>query len=100
MKDNTYYDQTGKQILVGDLMKVFHFMRGKRTQYVYHVVVMEETADFPIMAVSAPDTTKPHCRMHIAADKDRIYRTAKIIYERDWETKRKRIKPSKPQEDK
>ena len=34
-KDNTYFDQTGKQILVGDLLKVFHFRSGKRNYYFY-----------------------------------------------------------------
>lgn len=93
LKDNTYYDQTGKQILVGDLLKVFHFRVGKRNHYMYHVAVMEETKDFPVMSVSAHYTEKPHCRMYVCADKEsRIYKTAKIIGERDWETKRKRIK--------
>jgi len=41
-KDNTYYDKTGKQILVGDLLKVYHFGSGNQTQYMYFVVVMEE----------------------------------------------------------
>ncbi len=93
LKDNTYYDKTGKQILVGDLLKVYHYGHGNRTKYMYHVVVMEETKDFPVMAVSAHWTEKPHCRMYVCADKQtRVYKTAKIISERDWETKRKRIK--------
>ncbi len=92
MKDNTYYDQTGKQILVGDLLKVYHFGSGRGTHYMYHVAVMEETQDFPVMAISAHYTTKPHCRMYVIADGQRVYRTAKIIGERDWETARKRIK--------
>lgn len=92
LKDNTYYDQTGKQILIGDLLKVFHFKIGKRTQYMYHVAVMEESTDFPVMAVSAHWTTKPHCRMYVAANKDRIYTSAKIISVLDFQTKRKRIK--------
>lgn len=93
LKDNTYYDQTGKQILVGDLLKVYHYGHGNRTKYMYHVAVMEETKDFPVMAVSAHWTTSPHCRMYVCADKEtRIYKTAKIISEKDWETKRKRIK--------
>jgi hypothetical protein len=93
LKDNTYYDQTGKQILVGDLLKVYHFNRGKRKYYMYHVAVMEETKDFPVMAVSTHNTTKPHCRMYVCANKNsRIYESAKIIHEHDWETKRKRVK--------
>ncbi len=91
LKDNTYYDKTGKQILVGDLLKVFHFKVKNRTHYMYHVAVMEETKDFPVMAVSAHWTTKPHCRMYAVA-KERIYKSAKIISELDFETKRKRIK--------
>ncbi len=95
LKDNTYYDQTGKQILIGDLLKVFHFMIGKRKQYMYHVVVMEETQYFPVMAVKGHYSDKPHCRMYVCADKEnRIYKSAKIIGEKDWETKRKRIKIS------
>ena len=92
-KDNTYYDQTGKQILVGDLLKVFHFRTGKRNYYMYHVAVMEETEDFPVMSVSAHWTTKPHCRLYVLCDNEnRLYKDAKIIGERDWQTKRKRIK--------
>lgn len=95
LKDNTYYDQTGKQILVGDLLKVFHFKVRNKTHYMYHVVVMEETKDFPVMAVSAHWTTKPHCRMYVCSDKEtRIYTSAKIISELDFETRRKRIKPN------
>lgn len=89
-KDNTYYDQTGKQILVGDLLKVFHFRQGKRNHYMYHVVVMEQTLDFPVMALKGHYADEPHCRMYVAA-KDRIYREAKIIGVKDWESKRKRI---------
>lgn len=93
LKDNTYYDQTGKQILVGDLLKVFHFKVRNRSHYMYHVVVMEETQDFPVMAVSGYRGEKPHCRMYVCADKQtRVYKEAKIIYEGNWETKRKRIK--------
>lgn len=99
LKDNTYYDQTGKQILVGDLLKVIHFYsgrNGKKVNYMYHVVVMEETKDFPVMAVSAHWTTKPHCRMYSCANKQtRIYEKARIISELDFETKRKRIKIDK-----
>lgn len=92
LKDNTYYDQTGKQILVGDLLKVFHFTTGKKIHYMYHVVVMEETQDFPVMAVKGHYSDKPHCRMYVCAfNEDRVYKSAKIIAEKDWETKRKII---------
>lgn len=92
-KDNTYYDQTGKQILVGDLLKVFHFKVRKRTHYMYHVAVMESTLDFPVMAVSAYHVQKPHCRMYVLADEKRILRDYKIVSELDFQTKRKKIKP-------
>lgn len=93
IKNNTYYDQKGKQILVGDLLKVYHFGKGNKTHYMYHVVVMEETKDFPVMAVSAHYTTKPHCRLYVLADNDqRVYSRATIIGERYWQTKRQRIK--------
>lgn len=59
-KNNIYYDQTGKQILVGDLLKVYHFGKGNRTQYMYHVAVMEETKDFPVMALRCYTKDKPH----------------------------------------
>ena len=92
-KDNTYFDQTGKQILVGDLLKVFHFRSRKRNYYMYHVVVMEETQPFPVMALKAHYADKPHCRMFVVANNhQRVYKDAKIIGEKDWETKRKRIK--------
>lgn len=61
----------------------------------YHVVVMEETRDFPVMAISDYWINKPHCRMYVLADNEqRVYKSSKIIGCRDWETKRKRIKVS------
>jgi hypothetical protein len=92
--DNTYYDQTGKQILVGDLLKVYHYGSGNKTRYMYHVVVMEETPTFSVMAVSGYRGEKQHCRMYVCTD-NRVYKTAKIIDQIDWETKRKRIKVNK-----
>ena len=92
-KDNTYYDQTGKQILVGDLLKVFHFRSRNRNYYMFHVTVMEETKDFPVMACKAHYADKPHCRMYVVANNSqRVYLSAKIIGVIDWETKRKKIK--------
>lgn len=92
-KNNTYYDQAGRQILVGDLLKVYHFTSGKRNHYMYHVVVMEETQDFPVMALKGHYADEPHCRMYVIADNEqRIYSVAKIIGEKDWETKRLRVK--------
>jgi hypothetical protein len=92
-KDNTYYDQTGKQILVGDLLKVFHFRSRNRNHYMYHVVVMEEKNDFPVMACKGHYADKPHCKMCVVANNpQRVYLDAKIIGVKDWETKRKKIK--------
>jgi hypothetical protein len=92
-KHNTYFDQTGKQILVGDLLKVFHFRSRNRNYYMYHVVVMEETKDFPVMAVKGHYADKPHCKMFVVANNlQRVYRDAKIIGVKDWETKRLKIK--------
>ena len=90
-KDNTYYDQSGRQILVGDLLKVFHYRISKKTTYMFQVVVMEETIDFPVMAVKAHYADKPHCRMYVLA-KNRIYKEAEIIGTKDWETKRNNLK--------
>jgi hypothetical protein len=92
-KDNTYYDQTGKQILVGDLLKVFHFRSRNRNYYMFHVVVMEDTNDFPVMAIKGHYADKPHCRMYVVANNlHRAYLAAKIIGVKDWETKRLKIK--------
>ena len=92
-KDNTYYDQTGKQILVGDLLKVFHFRSRNRNYYMFHVTVMEETKDFPVMACKEHYADKPHYRMYVVANNSqRVYLDAKIIGVKDWETKRKKIK--------
>lgn len=93
LKDNTYYDKTGKQILVGDLLKVYHFKSSNKTYYMYHVVVMEKMQDFSVMSVKAYYGDEPHCLMYVCADKKtRIYEGAKIVETKDWETKRKRIK--------
>lgn len=92
-KDNTYYDQTGKQILVGDLLKVFHFRSRNRNYYMFHVTVMEETKDSPVMSCKAHYADKPHYRMYVVANNSqRAYLEAKIIGVKDWETKRKKIK--------
>lgn len=91
-KDNTYFDQSGKQILVGDLLKVFHFSKNKTNYYMYHVVVMEQTTDFPVMAAKAHYADSPHYRIYVVANNtQRVFKDAKIIGMKDWETKRKRI---------
>ena len=91
-KDNTYYDQTGKQILVGDLLKVYHYKLRKRHYYMYRVVVMEETKDFPVMACKVHHALLPHYRLYVVVDKQRVYADAKIIGHKDWQTKRLKIK--------
>ena len=59
----------------------------------FHVVVMEETQDFPVMSVKGHYADKPHCRMYVVANNpQRVYLNAKIIGEKDWQTKRKKIK--------
>jgi hypothetical protein len=91
-KNNLYYDQTGRQILVGDLLKVFHFRTGKRNHYMYHVAVMEETEPFHVMAFKTHYNNKPHYRAYVVANAQRAILSAKIIAVRDWETKRQKIK--------
>lgn len=90
-KNNTYFDGAGKEILVGDLLKVFRYNYGNK--YMYHVVVMEETSDFPVMAARDYSAMKPHYRLYVLCDNEqRVYNGAKIISNTDFETKRKRIK--------
>lgn len=92
-KNNIYFDATGKQILVGDLLKVFHYNYGKGNKYMYHVVVIQETDDFPVMAAKDYSAVNPHYRLYILCDNERrVYKDAKIISSTDFETKRKRIK--------
>lgn len=91
-KDNTYYDQTGRQILAGDLLKVFHFKSEKISHYIYLVVVMEESQDFPVMAMCDYWNPKPYYRMYVAADNEqRVYKDAEIIAMKDNDTERKQI---------
>jgi hypothetical protein len=92
-KNNIYFDKTGKQILVGDLLKVYHFGKGNRTQYMYHVAVMEETKDFPVMAFRCYTKEKPHYRAYVVCDNEqRVYHESKIINMHDWRTKRQRLR--------
>lgn len=93
LKNNTYFDKTGTQILVGDLLKVYHYGSGNKTRYMYHVVEMEQTPDFSVMALAGYRGQKTHCRMYVVCDKKtRVYKTAKIIYKGDFETQRKKYK--------
>lgn len=92
-KNNTYFDQSGKQILIGDLLKVFHFRTANRIYYMYHVAVMEETNEFPVMALRNYSTVKPHYRMYSVCDNvQRIFFAAKIINAVTSENKRLKIK--------
>jgi len=91
-KSNIYFDQTGKQILVGDLLKVYHFGRGNKTKYMYLIPVMED-GEFPVMSLRCYTKNKPHYRLYVACDNEqRVYFDAKIINMYDWQTKRKCIK--------
>lgn len=93
-KSNIYFDKTGKQILVGDLLQVYHFRTKKKIYYMYHIVVMEEGNEFDVMALRTHYNIKPHYRLYQACDNDkRIYYGAKIAQELDYETKRLKIKP-------
>jgi hypothetical protein len=91
-KNNVYFDQTGRQILVGDLLKVFHFKTGKRNYYMYHVAVMQETKSFPVLAFKTHYGENPHYRAYVVANNQRAILSSKIIAFRDWETKRQKIK--------
>ncbi len=92
-KSNIYFDKAGKQILDGDLLKVYHYGTGNRTRYMYHIVVIENTNEFPVMAGRSLYSEKPHYRFYVVCDNDlRMYKTAKVIYEKDWQTKRLRVK--------
>lgn len=95
-KNNTYFDKKGKQILVGDLLKVFHFRSGKRNYYIYQVVVMEDTPPFPVMACKAYYADKPHYRLfQVCNNAQRVYLDAEIIDYKDVETNSKRLKIKK-----
>lgn len=92
-KDNTYFDKKGKQILVGDLLKVYHFSVGKRKHYMHQVVVLEDKNDFPVFSLKDYTADKPHCRMYVVCNNpQRIFFGAEIIAVHDYQTKRKRIK--------
>lgn len=95
-KNNTYFDKKGKQILEGDLLKVFHFKSGRRKFYMYHVVVIEQNDDFPVMACKSHYSDKPHYRLYVVADNEqRIFKAAEIISEKDFESERLKIKIDK-----
>jgi len=93
-KSNIYFDKTGKQILPGDLLKIFHFRTKGKIYYMYHVAVIEDTNDFPVMAAKCYSSDKPHYRFYVLCDNEqRIYKRAQIVSEFDYLTKRIKIKP-------
>lgn len=97
-KSNIYFDKKGVQILEGDLLRIYHFIGSRRKiNYMYFVVVIEETKDFPVMAVRNYDSNKPHCRLYVVCDNEqRIWFDAEIIHQRNWEKNRLKIKITKP----
>ena len=95
-KNNTYFDQTGKQILVGDLLRIIEYRWRNRNYYIYHVVVMDDRGSFPVMSCRDYNVDKPHYRMYIVANNpQRVFEEAKIISMKDRETRRLRIKIDK-----
>lgn len=90
-KDNTYYDKKGRQILERDLLKIFHFKIRNRNYYMYHVVVMDDQQGEKFMACKDYYKDKPHYCLSLITQ-NRIYKDAEIIAEKDWETKRLKIK--------
>ncbi|WP_126654093.1 hypothetical protein [Chryseobacterium aureum] len=95
-KSNIYFDKTGKQILEGDLLQVFHFRTRRKIYYMYQIVVIENTNEFPVMACRSIYSEKPHYRLYVVCDNEqRIYKDAKVIYERNYQNKRLKIKPIK-----
>lgn len=91
--NNVYFDKTGKQILEGDLLQVFHFRTRKKIYYMYHVATMENTNNFPVMGGRDYNSNKVHYRFYsVTRNEHRIYLEAKIIHEKDWQTKRLKIK--------
>jgi hypothetical protein len=94
-KNNLFYDCKGKQILVGDVLKVYHFATINKIYYMYHDVVMQESG-FPVMACKDYNSDEPHYMLYQVCDPlTFIYEGAEIISGSDWRTKRKRIKAKK-----
>ena len=84
MATNTYFDKTGKQILPGDLLKVFHFRSKNKNYYMYHIVVIDEEDGSPEMALKTYCSDKIHCRMvGVANNTERVYFDAKFIAEKE-----------------
>lgn len=92
-KSNVYFDKTGRQILEGDLLQIFHFRTKSKVHYMYHVAAIEDTKDFPVMGGRAYFNEKPHYRFYVMCNNEqRVYHEAKIISELDYQTKRLKIK--------
>jgi hypothetical protein len=90
-KNKFFFDKKGNQILVGDLLKIYHFRTKSKIYYMYHHVVLEQTEDFPVMAIQSYISDKPHCRLYVICN-NRIYYDAEIIHKFDYKTKRLKIK--------
>ena len=60
----------------------------------YHVAVMDNRGEFPVLSgKDYYNAETPHYRFYVVADNpDRVYADAKIINERDYQTKRLKIK--------
>ena len=44
--DKNYYDETGMQIEVGDLLQVYHFKGARRKRYyMYHIAILQQSPD-------------------------------------------------------
>lgn len=91
-KNNIYFDKKGRQILEGDLLKVYHFRTKRKINYMYHVVVIEQ-GEFPVMSGRDYDSDNPHYRFYVVANDKRVYESAEIVYEKDFQAKRLKIKP-------
>lgn len=93
-KNNIYFDKTGKQILEGDLLQVFHFRTRNKIHYMYHIAVMDNRGEFPVLSgKDYYNAETPHYRFYaVANNPQRVYLDAKIIYERDYQSKRQKIK--------
>lgn len=94
-KNNLYYDETGLQILPGDLLRVYHFTSGKTKRYMYHVADIED-GQFPVMVAHHYRRERPHYRLYIVADERRIIHGTRIIHKFDLENERKRINRREP----
>jgi hypothetical protein len=95
INENLFFDKKGKQILEGDLLKVFHFRTRSKIYYTYNVVVKVQNEKGEFFMIKDYSADKPHCLLWVAAsNSERIFKKAEIIAG-DWQAKRKRIKINK-----